>query len=105
MPHRLDDPFSIHRCHWTVVSSLPHALEIAPDDADWRNYNVSFDKIARVLGFTPEKKPEDGIVEIKQALQEGKVTDDLRTVTVKYYKYLIDADRVLQEVKHNGTLL
>ena len=88
-----------------VKSNFPGAMvEIAPDDPDRRNYNVSFDKIGRVLGFRPEKKPEDGIIEIKQALHEGKINDDLKTVTVKYYKYLIDADKVLQEVKHNGKL-
>lgn len=88
-----------------VKSHFPGALvEVVPDDADHRNYNVSFDKIKRVLHFVPEKKPDDGIAEIKQALHERRVTDDLKTVTVKYYKYLIDADKVLQEVKHNGKL-
>ncbi|TSC69713.1 MAG: hypothetical protein G01um101470_1000, partial [Parcubacteria group bacterium Gr01-1014_70] len=56
------------------------------------------------LGFTPGKRVRDGVLEIKEALGEGKLQDDIKTITVKYYKYLLDADAVLNRVKHNGTL-
>ena len=95
------------------ISQLAHAVknmfdnvtvEQAPDDPDRRDYHVSFDKISSILGFKPEKRVSDGVLEIKEALKEGKLQDDLKTVTVKYYKYLLDADAVLNRVKHNGTL-
>lgn len=81
-------------------------LEIVttPDDPDKRNYHVNFDKIHKTLKFKESMKIEQGIQEIKNALEQGLVKDDLRTVTLKYYQYLIEADKILSEVKLNGKL-
>jgi hypothetical protein len=73
-----------------------------PDDPDKRSYNVNFEKIERVLGFRAEKTPYEGIVEVKQALEQGRVDDTIRTKTVHYYQYLLDAEKLLQEVSYNG---
>ena len=77
-------------------------LEIVPDDPDKRTYNVSFDKIGRVLDFRVDKTPYEGIVEIRQALERGEVEDSIRTRTVNYYRYLLDAEALLREVSYNG---
>ncbi len=80
-------------------------IEMVPEDVDKRSYNVSFDKIYNVLGYRVQHSLLEGAVEVKQALQNGIIDPaDLRTSTVKYYKYLIDADKVLNEVKINGKL-
>lgn len=79
-------------------------IEYAPDDPDPRDYNVSFDKISNELGFKPVKNVQDGVAEIKQALEDNSISDDITTSTVGYYKYLIDADKLLDKVKHNGKL-
>jgi nucleoside-diphosphate-sugar epimerase len=76
----------------------------APDDPDKRNYNVNFDKIKNILNFYPTKSVEDGVKEIVDALENGQVNDSLETVTVKYYKHLIDSDKLLSKVKLNGSL-
>jgi hypothetical protein len=86
-----------------VRDVVPHTeLEIVPDDPDKRSYNVSFEKIERVLGFRAEKTPYEGIVEVKQALEQGRVDDSIRTKTVHYYQYLLEAEKLLQEVSYNG---
>ncbi len=41
----------------------------APELEDKRSYHVSFDKIHRVLGFATTKRVEDGILEIKEAIE------------------------------------
>lgn len=80
-------------------------VEIVPDDADKRNYNVNFDKIHNVLGFRVKHSSAEGAVEVKQAIEKGNIdTDDIRTSTLKYYQYLIEADRILSEVKMDGKL-
>jgi nucleoside-diphosphate-sugar epimerase len=57
---------------------------------DHRSYRVSFDKIHRVLGFTPEYDAERGAREAAVALREGEADpDDPRTITVNWYKKLI----------------
>ncbi len=79
-------------------------IDVAPDDPDPRNYHVNFDKIGKVLNYKTKKTIDDGIVEIKNALDQGKITDDITTRTVEYYKYLINADQVLSKVKLNNFL-
>lgn len=79
-------------------------LEETPDDPDARNYHVNFDKIKNVLGFTVSKTPEEAILEIKTALETGVVRDSLETITVKYYKYLIEANHVLAGIKLQNQL-
>ena len=79
-------------------------IETTPDDPDPRNYHVNFDKITNILGYKTEKTIDDGIVEIKEALDAGLAKDDATTRTVEYYKYLISADKLLSSVKLGGRL-
>lgn len=74
-------------------------IEIAPDGPDPNNYKVNFDKARRLLKLEPKKTINDGILEIKGALEKGTIKDDIRTSTHSYYKYLLDADEVLKKVK------
>ena len=98
-----DQNYQIYRIAQMVRDVVPHTdLEVVPDDPDKRSYNVSFEKIERVLGYRTEKTPYEGIVEVKQALERGLVDDSIRTKTVHYYKYLLDAETLLQEVSYNG---
>lgn len=72
---------------------------------DHRSYRVSFDKIARVLKFKPEFTPREGAREIYEALKAGRVVDDIRTITVKWYKHLLEMQRFLREVEIEGVIL
>jgi len=45
------------------------------ENADRRDYRVSFQKIRSQIGFESTRSLEDGIRELKQVLQAGKVTD------------------------------
>jgi nucleoside-diphosphate-sugar epimerase len=78
----------------------------APTDPDLRDYNVSFDKVHRVLSFTAEKSVDDGIREVLGALREGAVDpDDRRWYTLKQYVFLRDAERAHRELSIDGGLL
>jgi nucleoside-diphosphate-sugar epimerase len=100
-----DQNFQIYQIAQMVRDVVPHTeLEVVPDDPDKRSYNVSFDRIENELGFRVEKSPYEGIVEVKQALERGKVDDSIRTKTVHYYKYLLEAERLLQEVSYQGRI-
>lgn len=91
---------------YQVREALPFhvEVEIAPDDADRRNYHVNFDRIKNVLDFTPRKLPSDGVKEIYDALKMGHLEQTPQSVTVKWYRYLLEADQILREVKLDGTL-
>jgi len=79
-------------------------IEIVPEDPDQRSYHVSFDKAVNKLAFKTTRHVEEGILEVKDALARGEVTDDLRTKTFDYYQYLMNADKILSSVKLNSRL-
>jgi len=73
---------------------------------DKRSYKVSFDKIAKVLGFKPKYTPREGAREVFDALRDGRLSgDDLRTITVKWYKHLLEMQKFIRDVEINGVLL
>jgi len=73
---------------------------------DNRSYRVSFDKITNILKFRPDFTPKEGAKEIFSALKNGTLNpDDLRSITVKWYKHLIETDKFLEEVKIRNLLL
>jgi nucleoside-diphosphate-sugar epimerase len=98
--------YPVQRVATMVRDVLPGTtVEIVPDDPDKRDYHVTFEKIRRVLGFQVSATPYEGIVEVKQALERGLVEDGPRTRTVEYYRYLLDAERVVRELSMDGSIL
>jgi len=101
-----DQNYRISQLALAVKEHFPETtVDYAPDDPDRRDYQVSFDKVTSTLGFRPTLRVADGVREIRDALARGLVSDDIKTMTVKYYRYLIEADAVLRDVKLNGVLL
>jgi len=72
---------------------------------DKRSYRVDFTKIEKVLGFEPKYTPRDGAREVYDALVEGRITDSIKTRTVEWYKYLLEAHRIIKEVEMRGVIL
>lgn len=73
---------------------------------DTRSYRVSFDKIKETLNFRPSRTPSDGAREVFDALKEGKLNgDDPKTITVKWYKHLLDAHALIKDIEIKGALL
>ena len=92
---------------YLVRESLPFPLEIevAPDDADKRNYNVSFAKARDVLGFEAEIDIADGVREIYEALKLGQVDTGAKTSTVNWYRSILDARKLIDGVELDGRIL
>ncbi len=57
------------------------------EEVDNRNYRVSFSKIQKRLGFTPRRSVADGILEIKAAIEDGRILD-YRAARYSNYKTL-----------------
>jgi nucleoside-diphosphate-sugar epimerase len=90
-----------------VRDAIP-ATEVvhAPTDPDLRDYNVSFDKVHRVLDFRAGKSLDDGIREVLSALRDGTVDpDDRRWYTMRQYVFLRDAERAHRELSIDGGIL
>lgn len=101
------DNYQIKNLAYLVREQLPIDIEIdlAPDDADKRDYNVDFSKLKNVLGFEARKTIIDGINEIYVALKSGNVDTSIKTVTVSWYRNILDAKKLLDTIELNGRII
>lgn len=102
-----DMNYQIKRLAQFVIDVVPNVvIHTIPDDPDRRTYNLSFDKIASVLGFVPQVRVHEGIVEIKQALERGTVDgDDPTCYTLQWYSSLLEWDRRIKALSYKGVIL
>jgi nucleoside-diphosphate-sugar epimerase len=101
------DNYQIKNLAYLVREQLPIDIEIdlAPDDADKRDYNVDFSKASNTLGFQAKKSIIDGINEIYVALKLGNVDTSIKTVTVSWYRNILDAKKLLDTIELNGRII
>ena len=101
------DNFQIKNLAYLVREELPFPVEIdvAPDDADKRDYNVVFKKAQERLGFKAEIEVTQGIKEIYLALKSGKVDVGPKTVTVQWYRNILEAKELLDSVLLDGRVI
>jgi nucleoside-diphosphate-sugar epimerase len=96
----------VHAIASMVAGVVPNTeIEQVPDDPDKRSYRVSFAKAKNVLGLTPNHTVEMGVQEVLHALQHGIVEDTIKTKTVAYYRFLLDAERLVRELSIGGRVL
>lgn len=74
-------------------------------DPDHRSYQVNFDKIKDVLGFTPDWTPDRGAAEIAEALEAGTIKADTRTKTLAWYQELTEWAERIRDIAPDGTIL
>jgi len=74
-------------------------------DPDSRSYKISFNKINKTLGYKTKFTVSDGAQEILHALKTGKTTDSIQTKTVEWYKYLLDAKQITENLQIHGNIL
>ncbi len=73
---------------------------------DTRSYRVSFSKIKETLDFKPQTTIRKGAKNVFDALKEGRLNpDDPRTITVKWYKHLLEMQQFLKDMEINGVIL
>jgi nucleoside-diphosphate-sugar epimerase len=87
------------------VLPFPLQIEVAPDDPDRRDYNVSFAKASQQLGFEASHSIADGVREIYEALKMGAVDGGPKTSTVRWYRNIIDAHKLIESISLDGRLL
>jgi nucleoside-diphosphate-sugar epimerase len=101
------DNFQIKNLAYLVREEFPFQVEIdvAPDDADKRDYNVVFKKAQEKIGFKAEVGVTQGIKEIYIALKSGKVDFGPKTVTVNWYRNILNAKALLDSVVLDGRVI
>lgn len=87
------------------ILPIPVRIDVAPDDPDKRNYSASFDKLQASTGFRATVGIEEGIREVYDALKYGDVEASARTSTVGWYRRLLEAKSLIDELELDGRLL
>jgi nucleoside-diphosphate-sugar epimerase len=76
--------YNLHAVNMTIVEVAELIQRYVPDlkvqktelqFQDARNYSVSSEKAKRAFGFAPRFTPDDGIVEIKNLVEQGRIRD------------------------------
>ncbi len=75
------------------ASSIDCDIELN-DTNDHRSYFASFQKIRESIGYSTKYTVSEGVMEMYDALTSGKLTDDIKTKTVEWYKKLL-SDQIL----------
>ena len=73
-------------------------------DADHRSYRVAFDKIY-ALGYKALYRAEDGVKDIADALQSGKIDRTTKTITLDWYRELVSWHERIRQVEMYGGVL
>jgi nucleoside-diphosphate-sugar epimerase len=98
--------YQIMQCAELVAQGLNKPFEFewygAPDH---RSYQVSFDKIKKILNFVPDWTAEKAAAEIAEALDSGKVQADPVTKTVNWYSSLLEWEKRIKEIAPDGYIL
>ena len=88
-----------------VAQCVPKDVQIEwYGDPDHRSYRVAFDKI-EALGYRAELTAADGVAEICAALDAGRIDRHTRTITLDWYKQLVEWHRVVREVEMYGGII
>ena len=88
-----------------VASCVPGDVEIEwYGDPDQRSYRVSFERM-EALGYRTEWSAADGVAEICEALEAGRVDRTPQTITLEWYKDLVRWHRLVREVEMYGGIV
>ena len=89
-----------------IVDSIEKPCDIDFQETnDHRSYFATFEKIENTLGFKTDYGIKEGIREIYQALTDGVISDNIKTKTVEWYKYLLNNPEAAKNFMVNNTLL
>ncbi len=99
--------FRIITIAYQVKSVLPDTtVDILKEDPERRDYRVRFGKFRERFGFRASRTVQDGVVEIVEALKSGRlVPDDPHWYTLRYYKMLLEAERLFKKFNIDGRIL
>lgn len=97
--------YQIKRLSEIVAALIPKPVEIEwYGDPDHRSYRVAFDKIES-LGFKVQYGAEDGVKEICEALESGKLDKTAETITLDWYKSLVKWHAIIKDVEMYGGII
>ena len=83
---------------------VPFELELG-DNYDYRSYSLSFNKIKKVTGYSTDYKISHGAKEIFNSLKDGTLIPSTKTITLNWYKQILEDPKLLKKFQINGKIL
>lgn len=81
-------------------------IHMIPDDTDRRSYHLSFEKMKRVRPSARYLPVENGVWEVRNAITQGHTSfTDPTTMTLGWYKSMLEWNQRLEQLKIDGKLL
>ena len=74
-------------------------------DPDKRSYRVSFEKAQKLLGYEAATDPAKATKEIESSLTSSKIDEDPRTITLNWYKHILNEPAASKTVSLRGAVL
>ncbi len=88
-----------------VAATVPKKVELEwYGDPDHRSYRVSFRKLERA-GYSARYTASDGVVEICEALESGKLDKTVDTITLQWYQELLKWHKIIKDVEMYGGII
>jgi len=89
-----------------IASVLPNNVGIEwYGDPDHRSYRVNFEKIEKALGWKAKYTAADGARQIYARLENGTLEKTEQTITLDWYKKLIEWWGIVEQVDMYGGIL
>ena len=98
--------FQIGNLAEEIVNSIgiPCELELG-DTQDHRSYTISFKKINEKIGYNIDYSLKQGAKEIFDDLKLNRISDDLKTITLGWYKEIQTNSKLREQFLLNGKIL
>ena len=75
------------------------------DTQDHRSYTTSFKKINEKIGYSTEHSLKQGVKEIFEDLKSNKISDNLKTITLEWYKEIQTNSKLREQFLLNEKIL
>ena len=99
------DTYQIGPLAEEIVRALPRDVQIEwYGDPDHRSYRVGFRRI-EAMGWKAELTARDGALEIYRRLEAGTLEKTPETITLTWYRQLVEWHRIIKEVELHGGIL
>jgi len=101
-----DQNFEMGKLAQEIVKASSIDCDIELNDTnDHRSYFASFQKIRESIGYSTKYTVSEGVMEMYDALTSGKLTDDIKTKTVEWYKKLLSDQILAKQYLLNNRIL
>lgn len=98
--------YQLEKLAHEISEALPIPVDIEwYGDPDHRSYRVNFEKIEKAIGWKAKYTAADGARQIYEKLENGTLRKTEQTITLNWYKRLIEWEKLMKQVVKYGGIL